>query len=79
VSVRKRVRQAAFDLARPELANFLDENEEKLLKVFREEIQKLDDSIPEENLFIDIKMVPLGELILKACLKALKRFLREEA
>jgi len=78
MGIREKFRQAAFELAKPELANFLDDNEEKLLKVFREEIQKLDDSIPEENLFIDIKMVPLGEVILKACLKALKRFLRDE-
>ena len=78
MGIRQKVRQAAFEFAKPELANFLDENEEKLLKVFREEIQKLDDSIPEENLFIDIKMVPLGEVILKACLNALRRFLREE-
>ena len=77
MGIRQKFRQAAFEFVKPELANFLDENEEKLLKVFREEIQKLDDSIPEENLFIDIKMVPLGEVILKACLNALRRFLRE--
>jgi len=78
MGIRQRFRQGAFEFAKPELASFLDENEDKLLQVFREEIQKLDDRIPEEQLFIDIKMVPLGEVILKACLKALKRFLREE-
>jgi hypothetical protein len=77
MGIRQKFRQAAFEFAKPELANFLDENEEKLLMVFREEIQKLDDSIPEEKLFIDIKMVPLGEVIVKACLNALRRFLRE--
>lgn len=77
MGIRQRASQAVFELARPELANFLDQNEERLIEVFREEIQRLDDSIPEENLFIDIKMVPLGETILRACLTALRRFLRE--
>lgn len=77
MGIRQMASQAVFDLARPELANFLDQNEERLIEVFREEIQRLDDSIPEENLFIDIKMVPLGETILRACLNALRRFLRE--
>jgi hypothetical protein len=74
--IRKRIRDSAFQLTRRDLAAFLADHEEDLLAIFREEIQLLDDSIPEEKLFIDIKMVPLGETILKASLHAITRFLR---
>jgi hypothetical protein len=33
--------------------------------------------MPEEKLFIDIHMVPLGEELLKAGLSTVRRFLRE--
>ena len=72
------VRNTAFHIARQDLAIFLDEHEDRLIEIFREEITKLDDEIPEENLFIDIKMAPLGEMVLKASLHALRRFLTED-
>lgn len=65
-------------MARRDLAEFLIEHEEEMLRIFREEMQRLDDEIPEERLFIDIKMVPLGEALLKAALRALYRFLTED-
>jgi hypothetical protein len=76
--VRRLMRESAFRLARRDLAMFLEDHEEELMQVFREEMQRLDDEIPEENLFIDIKMVPLGEMILKAVLRAVRRFLTGE-
>ncbi|HRR25634.1 MAG TPA: hypothetical protein P5568_06945 [Acidobacteriota bacterium] len=78
MGIQRRVRRRALRLAKAELARFIDENEEQLLRLFREELQRLDDSIPEEQVFIDIKMVPLGDAILRACLNALRRFLRED-
>lgn len=75
--IRRLVRETAFQLARRDLAIFLEEHEEALLAVFREELQRLDDEIPEESTFIDIKMVSLGETFLKAALRALRRFLVE--
>lgn len=78
MGLRRLIRESAFGLARRDVAYFLEEHEEDLLRVFREEIQRLDDEIPEERLFIDIKMVPLGEMILKAALRAITRFLLEE-
>jgi hypothetical protein len=74
-AVRRAVRERAFRLARHDLAMFLQDHEEELLQIFREEIQQIDDEIPEENFFIDIKMVPLGETIIKAVLRAMNRFL----
>jgi len=76
--MRRIIRETAFHLARRDLALFLEEHEEDLLKIFREEIHLLDEEIPEERLFIDIKMVPLGEAILKSALKAIRRFLTED-
>jgi hypothetical protein len=76
--MKRFIRQAAFRLARHDLALFLEEHEDRLLQIFREEMKQLDETIPEERLFIDIKMVPLGEMILKAALKALRRFLTED-
>jgi hypothetical protein len=75
---RKLIRETAFQLARRDLAAFLDDHEEDLVLIFREEMRQLDDEIPEENLFIDLKMVPLGEMMLRAALRAIRRFLIED-
>ncbi len=78
MGIRKMMRESAFNMARQDLAVFLEDHEDDLLRIFREEIQRLDDEIPEENAFIDIKMVPLGELVIKAMLRAMHRFLTGE-
>lgn len=79
MSLRKFIRESAFDLARRDLATFLEDHQDDLIVIFREEIQAVDEAIPEESSFIDIRMVPLGEVILKAALRAIVRFLREDA
>jgi hypothetical protein len=76
--IRKLLRESAFNLARRDVASFLADHEADILAVFHEEMQRLDDEIPEENLYIDIKMVPLGEAILKAALHAITRFLSDD-
>ena len=73
--LHRRIRDVAFKIARQDLAQFLTDHEEELFHIFREELQRLDDDLPEEKLFIDIKVVPLGELIMKAVLNGLNRFL----
>ena len=78
MSVRRLLRDTAFNLARKDVASFLADHEERLVAIFREEMADLDDRIPEEELFIDIHMVPLGEMILRAALHAITRFLLEE-
>ena len=77
MGLRRLLRESAFQMARHDVGYFLLDHEADLLAVFREEIQRLDDEIPEEALFIDIKMVPLGEMMLKAALRAMSRFLLE--
>jgi hypothetical protein len=75
--LRKAVRESAFNLARRDLATFLEEHEDRLRVIFHEEIQKLDDQIPEEDFFIDINMIGIGDMILTAALHAIQRFLLE--
>ena len=75
--MRNRFRNSVFRFVRKDVIDFLDEHENILLQIFREELQAVDDSIPEENLFIDIRMVPLGEELMRAVLHALKRFMQE--
>ncbi|MDY7080126.1 MAG: hypothetical protein SXV54_24865 [Chloroflexota bacterium] len=75
--MRRFVRETAFRLARRDVLQFIEEHEEDLLRIFHEEIERLDDRMPEEQLFIDIRMVPLGEELLRAVLTTLKRFLQE--
>jgi len=79
MGIRRLVRESAFNMARHDLAMFLQDHEDDLLRVFREEIQRLDDEMPEERFFIDIKMVPLGEMVIKAALRAMYRFLAEDS
>jgi hypothetical protein len=72
--MRRTIREVAFNVARRDVALFLADHEEELLAIFREEMHKLDEEIPEERLFIDLKMVPLGEAILKSALQTITRF-----
>jgi hypothetical protein len=76
--MRRLIRETAFQLARRDLALFLAEHEEEILQIFRTELQRLDDELPDERMFIDIKMVPLGEAFLRAALRAVSRFLVRE-
>ncbi len=75
--MRRLVRETAFRLARTDLIRFLEDHEEDLIRIFREEMYRVDERMPEEQLFIDIRMVPLGEELLRAGLTTAKRFLQE--
>lgn len=75
--MRRMVREAAFRLARADILKFVEDHEEDLHTIFRQELQSLDDRLPEEEVFIDIHMVALGEELLAAALQTFKRFLRE--
>jgi len=75
--MRNRIRNSIFRLARKDVIDFLEDHEEELLQIFREELQVVDDNMPEEELFIDIHMVRLGEQLMISVLRALKRFMRE--
>jgi hypothetical protein len=75
--MRDRIRNSIFRLARNDVIDFLDDHEAELLQIFREELQAVDDRIPEESMFIDIRMVALGEELMISVLRALKRFMRE--
>ena len=76
--LRKAMRESAFQLARHDLAQFLRDHEEELMAAFQEEMEALDERIPEEGMYIDIKIVALGDAILKAAIDGLVRFLSDE-
>ena len=67
-------RDTLIRLTKEDILRLIDDNQEELIRYFREEIDKLDERIPEEKIFIDIKMAALGEELLKAALGAIKRF-----
>ena len=75
--MRRYLRDTAFRLARHDILQFLDDHEEDLLRIFREEMARLDNRLPEEQVFIDIRLVPLGEELLRAVLATLRRFVQE--
>jgi len=75
--MRRLIRDNFLRLAKSDLLSFLEEHEEELLRIFREEISSLDRRLSEEQLFIDIQMAPLSEELLRAVLATIKRFLRE--
>jgi hypothetical protein len=68
------VRDGIIKLARQDILDFLDEHEDQLVAYFREEMQGVDDRLDEEKLFIDIRMGPLGEVLIRAVLRAIRRF-----
>ena len=70
-------REIIYKLIKEDLLKIVEDRKEKLLIIFREEMQRLDDRVPEENSFVDIKMVPLGEEIMRAALDTITRFIRE--
>jgi len=62
--MRRIVPNTAFRIARRDLLRFIEDHQEDLLGIFREEMRKLDDRVEEEKAFVDIHMVPLGR---KSC------------
>lgn len=69
------LRNGIIKIAKQDVLDFLDEHEEQLVQYFLEEIQAVDQRMDEEKLFIDIRMKALGEELLRAVLKALRRFI----
>lgn len=75
--MRRLIRNTVFNLIRADVVQFLEDHEQEMLEIFRQEMKKLDEELPEESLFIDIKIVPLGEEIIRAALGAIKRVMLE--
>ncbi|TEU15296.1 MAG: hypothetical protein E3J21_13640 [Anaerolineales bacterium] len=71
------LRNTFFRLAKDDVREFIAENEERLLQIFCEELDKVDDRIEEERVFIDVHMAALGEELMKGVFAALYRFLDE--
>ncbi len=62
---------------RTDLANFIDDHEEELVRIFAEEMQVVDDRIDDERTFVDLRLAYMGEELMRGALQAIRRFLRE--
>lgn len=71
------LRNTLFRLAKEDVREFIVENEERLIQIFCEELDKVDDRIEEERVFIDIHMAALGEELMKGVFATVYRFLDE--
>ena len=71
------LRNSLFRLAKDDVREFIAENEERLVQIFCEELDKVDERMEEERVFIDIHMAALGEELMKGVFAALYRFLDE--
>jgi hypothetical protein len=69
------LRNTLFRLAKDDVREFIAENEERLIQLFCEELDKVDDRIDEKRVFIDIHMAALGEEFIKGVFATLYRFL----
>jgi len=49
--MRRMVREAAFRLARSDILKFIEDHEQDLHQIFREELENLDEQMPEEEIF----------------------------
>ncbi len=76
--MRQFVRDLVIKMIRDDLIHFLDEREDDLIAIFREEMQVVDDRVPDEQTFVDLRMAPMGEEILRGVLQTLRRFLKEQ-
>jgi hypothetical protein len=71
------LRNTFFRLAKDDVREFIAENEERLVQIFCEELDRVDERLEEERVFIDIHMSALGKELMKGVFAALYRFLEE--
>jgi len=71
------VRNSLLRLAKDDILEFIAENEDTLVHYVREELDRVDERLPEEQMFIDIKMGALGEELVRAVLAAMVRFIKD--
>ena len=75
--MRRVLRNSLFRLAKDDVREFIAENEERLIQIFCEELDRVDERVEEERVFIDINMAALGEELMRGVFAALYRFLDE--
>ncbi|HIE29794.1 TPA: hypothetical protein EYP66_21200 [Candidatus Poribacteria bacterium] len=72
----KFLRDSLIRLTKEEILRFIDDNQEELIHYFCNELEKLDERMPEEQLFIDIRMAALGEELFRAVFSAIRQFVK---
>jgi hypothetical protein len=73
----RRVRNSLFKMAKSDVLAFLDDHQEELVRLFVDEIRRVDARVPEERAFIDLRMAALGEELVRAVFAAMRRFVED--
>jgi hypothetical protein len=71
------LRNALIRLTKDDVLEFIGDNEDVLIHYVREELERVDERLTEEQMFIDIRMAALGEELMRAVLAALTRFIED--
>lgn len=71
------LRDLGIKILKKDIISFLEEHEDEIVKIVRQELEIADREIPEEEAYIDIHMGKLGEKLTRAIMKAVRRFFEE--
>lgn len=71
------VRNSLLRLAKDDILEFLAENDDALIQYVREELDNVDERMPDEQIFVDIRVAALGEEMVRAVLTALVHFIED--
>lgn len=75
--MRRYMRELIIKMVRDDFIVFLSDHEEDLVRIFREEMQVVDDRVADEKTFVDLRLAAMGEELLRGVLQSIRRFLKE--
>ncbi len=75
--IRTQIRDLVIRVIREDFISYINDHEDELLRIFREEMQVVDNRVDDETTFVDLRLAAMGEELLRGVLQALRRFLRE--
>lgn len=64
-------------MIKDDLVKFISDHEEDLIRIFKEELQVVDDRVDDEKTFVDLRLAYMGEELMRGVLQALRRFFKE--
>lgn len=75
--MRKQIREIVIRMIKDDLVKFISDHEEDLIRIFKEELQVVDDRVDDEKTFVDLRLAYMGEELMRGVLQALRRFFKE--
>ncbi len=75
--IRKQIREIVIRMVKDDLVKFIHDHEEDLIRIFKEELQVVDDRVDDEKTFVDLRLAYMGEELMRGVLQALRRFFKE--